>query len=140
MIVTYDEYISVYCGEPIVVTEYPRAEAKAERLIKQITHGRTADFSALPMWQQDAVKEAIVAQVEYYAIEGMEVSVAGQSAPVWTVGKVSVGGGRQDSGKATGASTMVCPAAIAALEQTGLLNADVPTVDYPRLEGWWPYA
>jgi hypothetical protein len=33
---------------------------------------------------------------------------------------------------------MIAPGAIAALEQTGLLNPDVQAVDYPPLEwGWW---
>ena len=136
MIVDYAIYVQCYMGEPIPPEDFMRASAKAERAIKKLTHGR--DYNALPEWQQKAYKEAICAQIEYYAVYSTEVSVAGNVAPEWTVGKVHVGGGRQDSGTATGASTMIAPGAIAALEQTGLLNPDVCTVDYPPLDWrWW---
>ena len=135
MIVDYAIYVQCYMGEPIPPEDFMRASAKAERVIKKITHGR--DYNALPEWQQQAYKEAICAQIEYYAVYGTEISVSGNTAPEWTVGKVHVGGGRSDSGTATGAATMIAPGAIAALEQTGLLNPDVPAVDFPRIEGWW---
>ena len=136
MIVDYSMYVACYMGEPIPPEEFPRASAKAERAIYKLTHGM--DYNALPEWQQKAYKEAICAQIEYYAIYSTEVSVAGQASPDWTVGKVHVGSGRTAGSTATGATTMIAPGAIAALEQTGLLNPDVQAVDYPPLEwGWW---
>ena len=137
MIVDYDYYVTTFCGEPIMVTDFPRATTKAERMIVKITHGRAAHYEALPAWQQEAVKEAICAQIVYYALYGTEISVAGETAAEWTVGKVHVGGQRSGSGTASGAATMACPGAIAALEQTGLLNPDVPAVDYCPVRGWW---
>ena len=132
-IVDYNYYSVTYGGEPIAETEFNRANIKAERIIRQITRGRAAEdtFAALPGFIQTAVKEAICAQIEYYAEVGTGVSVNGEAASEWTVGKVHIGGGRQDSGQATGASTMVCAAAYSALEQTGLLEPSVPTLGEP---------
>lgn len=136
-IVSYSYYTTTYLGETIAETDFPRAEARAERVIAQITHGRAteATFAALPLFQQNAVKEAICAQVEYYALYGVEVSIAGKTADGWTVGKVRVDGG--GSKAATGAATMVCPSAIAALELTGLLDPSVPTLGDPPIVPWW---
>lgn len=124
-IVTLDYYRNCYLGEPIAEADFPRAEAKAERIIAQITHGRAANYAALPAWQQEAVREAVCAQVEYYAIYGTDVAVAGRQAGGFTVGKVRVDGA--GASVALGASSMVCPGAYAALEQTGLLNPQVAT-------------
>ena len=131
-IVTLEYYNDTYIGETIAEADFPRAEARAERIIAQITHGRaTAEtFAALPAFQQAAVKEAICAQIEYYALYGVEVSISGKTADGWTVGKVRVDGGSSAAAR-TGAPTMVSPSAIAALEQTGLLNPHVATVGEP---------
>lgn len=137
-IVTYSYYTDTYLGETIAEADFPRAEARAERAIAQITHGRAteATFAALPAFQQNAVREAICAQVEYYALFGVEVSIAGKTADGWTVGKVRVDGGA--SGKAsTGARSMICPSAIAALEQTGLLDPAVPVMDQTQGAPFW---
>ena len=137
-IVTETYYKNTFLGEPIASTDFPRAEMRAERIIAQITHGRAteATFAALPEFQQAAVKDAICSQIEYYAIYGIEISISGKTADGWTVGKVRVDGG--SSGKASiGAATMACPAAIAALEQTGLLNPQIPTLGEPPLAPWW---
>ena len=128
-IVTENYYKNTYLGEPIATADFPRAEARAERLITQITHGRAANYAALPLFQQEAIQEAICAQIEYYAINGVEISISGKTADGWTVGKVRVDKGSGAS--ATGAVSMVCPSAIAALEQTGLLNPQVPTLGEP---------
>lgn len=128
-IVNCDYYANIYAGEPIAGDNFTRAEMRAERIINQITHGRAANYAALPTFQQEAITEAICAQIEYYAINGIEVSVAGKTADGWTVGKVRVDG---DSSKsAIGAASMVCPSAIAALELTGLLNPQVATFGEP---------
>ena len=137
-IVTESFYKDTFLGEPIASDDFPRAEKRAERIIAQITHGRAteATFAALPAFMQAAVQDAICSQIEYYAIYGTEVSISGKTADGWTVGKVHVDSG--SSGKAgAGAATMVCPAAIAALEQTGLLNPQVPTLGEPPLAPWW---
>lgn len=133
-IVTYEYYTGTYMGETIAEIDFPKYEAKAERLITQITHGRAANYATLPTFQQTAIKEAICGQVEYYAIMGLDVSIAGETSSGWTVGKVRVDGG--NASKATGAMTMVSPSAIAALEQTGLLNPQVTTIGEPPQAGY----
>lgn len=138
-IVTLSYYTDTYLGETIAAADFPRAEARAERLIAQITHGRAtaATFAALPAFQQAAVTDAICAQIEYYALNGVDVSIAGETSNGWTVGKVHVNGSG-NSKAATGAASMVCPSAIAALELTGLLNPQVPTLGDPPIAPW-PY-
>lgn len=128
-IVDYAYYTGTYMGEPIAEADFPRAEAKAERLITQITHGRAAHYAALPAFRRQAIQDAICAQIEYYGLLGLDVSIAGEMSSGWTVGKVHVNGGA--SGKTTGAVSMVSPSAVAALEQTGLLNPQVATVGEP---------
>ena len=128
-IVTYEYYHNVWFGEPIAGTEFARAEAKAERAVNLITYGRAAAFDALPAHLQNAVMDAICAQVEYYAIMGTDVSVNGDMGGAgWTVGKVHVNGGAGSAAAKTGAASMLCAAAVAALEQTGLMNPQVETV------------
>lgn len=134
-IISYQYYTETYLGEPIAEADFPRAAARAERLIQQITRGRASNIGALPPAIQQAVKEATCAQIEYYALYGTDVSIAGRTSDGWTVGKVRVDGGSSGSVK-TGAPSMVCPAAIAALEQTGLLNPQVDTIGEPAKVFW----
>lgn len=133
-IVTYEYYTGTYMGETIAAADFPKYEAKAERLITQITHGRAANYAALPAFQQSAIQEAICGQIEYYTLMGLDVSIAGETSSGWTVGKVRVDGG--SSSKASGAVTMVSPSAIASLEQTGLLNPQVVTIGEPPQAGY----
>lgn len=137
-IVTYSYYANTFLGEPIDQTDFPRTEARAERAIAQITHGRAtaATFDALPAFQQEAVQTAICYQVEYYVMNGVDISINGETSAGWTVGKVSISGG--NANKATGGASMVCAAAYAALEQTGLLDPSVPVFGMPpQVPAWW---
>ena len=136
-IVTYSYYTETYMGETVAENDFPQMEAKAERLIKQITHGRAANFAAHPAFQQEAIQEAICAQVEYYAIMGTDVSVNGDAGGNgWTIGDMHINGSSANVTKNVGASTMVCAAAVAALEQTGLLNPQVDTLGEPFVTPW----
>lgn len=136
-IVTYAYYTGTYLGEAVAESDFPQMEAKAERLIKQITHGRAANFAALPAFQQEAIQEAICAQVEYYAIMGTDVSVNGDAGGNgWTIGDMHINGSSANVTKNVGASTMVCAAAVAALEQTGLLNPQIATLGEPFVTPW----
>lgn len=128
-IVTYEYYTGTFLGEAVAESVFPQMEAKAERLVNQITHGRAANYAALPAFQQQAIQTAICAQIEYYSLVGVDVSVNGETASGWTVGKVRVDAGSKAT--ASGAASMVGAATIAALEQTGLLNPQVPTLGEP---------
>lgn len=139
-IVCIEYYNNTYLGEPIATAEFQRATTRAERAVIQITHGRAANYAALSEFQQAAIREAICAQIEYYAINGTDVAVNGENgANGWTVGKVHVNGHANNAARA-GASTMICAAAVAALEQTGLLNPQVDTIgELPRAPYPWGY-
>ncbi len=136
-IVDYSYYSTTYYGETIAESEFSRYEARAQRVINQITHGRAAHFAALPAFQQQAIKDAICAQIEYYVLNGIDVSVSGETSSGWTVGKVKVDG--SSKGAASGGPSMVCAASIAVLEQTGLLNPQVPTLGDPSILPWGWY-
>lgn len=133
-IVDYSYYSEIYFGETIAESDFPKYEARAQRVINQITHGRAAYFATLPAFQQEAIKTAICAQIEYYTLVGVDVSVSGETSSGWTVGKVKVDG--SGKGGTSGGPSMVCAAAIAALEQTGLMNPQVATIGDPPLMPW----
>ena len=131
-IVSYEYYTSSYMGELIPEAEFPRYDLRAESIIQNITRGATKHFDQMPEEIQGAVKNAICALIEYFSYFGTDVAISGRTGGGFTVGKVSVSNGAQVK---TGASSMVCPAALAFLEQTGLLNPQVETFDKPFL--WW---
>lgn len=131
-IVSYEYYTTSYLGESVSEADFPRYDLRAESIIQNITKGATKHFEQMPEDIQDAVKNAICAQIEYFSLYGVDVAVSGRTGGGFTVGKVSVTNGAQVK---TGASSMVCPAALAYLEQTGLLNPQVDTFDKPFL--WW---
>lgn len=139
-IVSFSYYNCTYMGETIAENDFPRMEKRAERVIKQITHGRvTAEtFATLPAFYQQAVQEAICAQVEYYAVMGEDISINGDNGcNGWSIGEMRINGRSSNSSvKDNVATTMVCAAAIAALEQTGLLNPQVPTLGEPMVTPW----
>ena len=143
-IVTYSYYTDVYMGETIAQTDFPRIEARAQRAITKITHGRAAEdkFAALHPFQQEAVKEAICAQCEYYALYGADISVNGDTGTNgWSIGEMRINGGssRAHDAQQNIAATMICAAAVSALEQTGLMNPQVVTHDFPVITPWGWY-
>ena len=134
--VTYENYTGTYIGDPAVTeADFPRMEARAEDIIHQLIR-----YQTVPTMWQTAYQNAICAQIDYYAIYGIDLAAGGIANQGLTVGKVSVTGG-YDGGKSgmTGAASMVAPAARAYLEQTGLMNPSVPAAGWPRpwLWGGW---
>lgn len=130
-IVSYEYYTNTYLGEPVSEADFPRYDLRAESVIKSITKGQTDGFASMPASMQEAVQNAICAQIEYFSICGTDIAITGKQSGGFTVGKVSIS---DSAGVKAGASAMVCPAAIAYLEQTGLLNPAVATIDKPF---WW---
>lgn len=131
-IVSYEYYVGTYFGESVSTTDFPRYDARAELVIRNITKGATDRFDEMTEATQEAVKNAICAQIEYFSVYGIDVAITGRQGGSFTVGKVSVTKGSEVK---TGASSMICPAALAFLEQTGLLNPAVATFDKPFF--WW---
>lgn len=126
--VTEDYYTNTYYG--MNVPNWNRYEARAQDIIDQITRYRIvkAGLASFPALTQTLVQKAVCAQIEYYVENGIDVAQAGITAADYTIGNIRVGGG---GGGETGKHTMVSPAAIAYLEQTGLLNPQVATLEPP---------
>ena len=127
-VVDYEYYTSTYIGDPAVTeAAFPRLEARAEDAVNALIR-----FRAVPAQWETLYKKAICAQVEYYAIYGIEAASAGLMENSFTVGKVSVTGG--GAAARSGGASMIAPQAVAYLEQTGLLNPAVPVAG---ARGWW---
>ena len=129
-IVDWVFYSSVYMGSDADQASFPALCARASDVIGALTHwvdGST--ISKLPAAFQMLYKKAICAQIDFLAINGVD-SLNETATGGFTVGKVTVQGKGSSSGGRM--SENVSPLAIGFLEQTGLMNPQVPT-----LEGWW---
>ena len=125
--VSYEFFKATYVGDPSVTeTDFPRLEARAEDAVNALIR-----FQPVPAQWETFYKKAICAQVEYYAIYGIEAASAGLMENSFTVGKVTVTGGASTR---SGRASMVSPQAVAYLEQTGLMNPAVPVAGN---RGWW---
>ena len=126
--VSYEFFKATYVGDPSVTeTDFPRLEARAEDAVNALIR-----FRAVPAQWEKQYQKAICAQIDYYAIYGIEAASAGLMENSFTVGKVSVTGG--GASVRSGGASMISPQAVAYLEQTGLLN---PTVPVSGTRGWW---
>ena len=127
-VVDYEYYTSTYIGDPAVTeAAFPRLEARAEDAVNALIR-----FRAVPAQWEKQYQKAICAQVDYYAIYGIEAASAGLMESSFSVGKVSVTGGGASA--RSGGASMISPQAVAYLEQTGLLNPAVPVAG---ARGWW---
>lgn len=124
-------YSNVYKGTDAEQASFPALCARACDIIGAVTHW--ADETAiakLPEAYQTLYKKAVCAEIDFLAINGTDsINESGNAG--FTVGKVTVHGKAANSngGKL---SDSISPLAIAYLEQTGLMNPQVPTV-----EAWW---
>ena len=129
-VVDYTFYSTVYGGTEADSTSFPALCARASDVIGAVTHwADDAKILALPALFQTLYKKAVCAQIDFLAINGMdslnEIETGG-----FTVGKVTVHAKASTPGGKMAES--ISPLAISYLEQTGLMNPQVPTV-----EGWW---
>ena len=126
--VTFDFFANTYCGDPAVTeAAFPRLEARAEDAVNALIR-----FRAVPAQLEVLYQKAICAQIDYYAVYGIEAASAGLMENSFTVGKVSVTGG--GAAARSGGASMIAPQAVAYLEQTGLLNPAAPVAG---ARGWW---
>ena len=130
-VVDFPFYSIVYGGTDATAQTFPALCARASDIIGAVTHWvDEPTIQKLPALHQTLFKKAICAQIDFLAINGMD-SLNESATGGFTVGKVTVhakaankgGGALQES---------ISPLAIGYLEQTGLMNPQVPT-----LEGWW---
>ena len=130
-VVDWTFYNTVYGGTEADSTSFPALCARASDVIGAVTHWVDESYIlTLPALYQTLYKKAICAQVDFLAINGTD-SLNETASAGWTVGKVTVHG-KAGSTKGGALSESISPLAIGYLEQTGLMNPQVPTI-----EGWW---
>lgn len=130
-VVNFEYYSQVYMGEADE-NAFPALCARASDIVGAVTHWKVdeTNISLLPALHQELYKKAICAQVDFFNINGLDSVNDGGNAG-FTVGKVTVHG--KSATGATGAlKASISPLAIGYLEQTGLMNPQIPT-----FEGWW---
>ena len=139
--ITYQQYLDYYGACPISEDEFPVYAGLASDVIDNATQYRIIQgggISSLPAFVQTLVQKAAAAQVLYFTQIGLETVLTGQTGQSFTVGKVSVNGGglANQANKKTGA-LMICPLALAYLEQTRLMERRTD-VCYPQyLHPFW---
>lgn len=122
--ITYEWYKTVFMGTEADATQFPAFCARAADCVGAMT--RWVDVSTLPAHIQSLYKKAICAQVDYFAVNGLD-SVAGGNTRGFTVGKVSVTAMSGSEIKGMGLMhEHISPLALMYLEQTGLMNPSVP--------------
>ena len=130
-VVDWAFYSTVYMGTDVEETSFPALCARASDIVGALTHWvDETEISKKPQLVQTLYKKAICAQIDFLAINGTD-SLNETASAGWTVGKVTVHGkaGSAGGGKL---SESISPLAVSYLEQTGLMNPQIPT-----LEGWW---
>ena len=128
-VVDYAFYSAVYMGTDADPASFPALCARASEIIGAVTHW--ADNTELPTKLQTLYKKAVCAQIDFLAINGTDAINETASAG-WTVGKVTIHAGNNQTSAGGKLSGNISPMAIAYLEQTGLMNPQVPT-----LGSWW---
>ena len=128
-IVDFTFYKDVYKGTEADATSFPALNAHASRVIGSMARWQVDEnnFAELDPFIQNLYKLAICSQVDFLALNGVESISGGEDAVGFSVGKVRVEG-RAKSSAGGALSASISPAAIAYLEQTGLMNPAVPVV------------
>jgi hypothetical protein len=130
-VVDYEFYSNVYMGTDADSESFPALCARAYDIIGAVTHWvDESKVLTLPEPIPTIYKKAVCAQVDFLALNGMD-SLNETASGGFTVGKVTVHGKTNNSGGGK-LSESISPLAIGYLEQTGLMNPQVPT-----FEGWW---
>lgn len=138
-IVDFEYYYNVYLGQEADQTSFPALCARALDVVGAMTRWAVTEesFTALPAPIQTLYKKAVCAQVDFFAVNGLDsVNLSAGVGNGFTVGKVSVHG-RSGAGISGRLSDSIAPLAAGYLEQTGLLNPSVPVTDWPMLGGWF---
>ena len=130
-VVDYTFYSTVYGGTDVNNTSFPALCARASDVIGAVTHWVDENkVETLPAPIPTLYKKAICAQIDFLAINGTD-SLNETATAGFTVGKVTVHGKAASTAGGRMAEN-ISPLAISYLEQTGLMNPQVPTI-----EGWW---
>ena len=124
-IVYFPFYRDTYMGTEATSTSFPALNAHASRVIGAMTRWEVDEttIDEYPTFIQNLYRLAVCSQVDYLAINGVE-SISNGGGGGFTVGKVRVDA-KATSASGGAMSASVSPAAIAYLEQTGLLYPGV---------------
>ena len=126
MIVDYTYYYAVYMGTEADEASFPALCARAEDVIGAMV--RWQDPAAFTPFQLTLYKKAVCAQVDFFAVNGLD-SVAGGTDRGFTVGKVSISGkSGNDLARKGSMADSLSNLVLMYLEQSGLLNPAVPVV------------
>lgn len=138
-VVDYTFYADVYGGTSVAETDFPSYSARSEDVIAAMTHYRVDvdNISTFPAAIQALYRKAICAQVDFYALNGLDIAADASAGAGWSVGKVRVDGRRSSSVGAGAMAGMVSPAAKMYLEQTGLMSAKIAVAPDMPMVGWW---
>ena len=139
-IVDYSFYSGTYMGTESDMGSFPALCARAMDIVGAMTRWQVTEesISTYPELVQTLYKKAICAQVDFFAVNGLDsVNIAAGVDNGFTVGKVSVHG-RSGASASGSMSDNIAPLAQMYLEQTGLLNPAVPVApDMPMIGRWW---
>ena len=128
-IVDFTYYHDTYMGTEVDQASFPALNAHASRVVASMTRWQVDEdnFAELPSFVQTLYKLATCSQIDYLAVNGVESLYDGEDTVGFSVGKVRVDGkAKASAGGAMSAS--ISPAAISYLEQSGLMNPNVPVV------------
>ena len=129
-IVDYTFYHNVYMGTDVDQTSFHALCARACDVIGAVTHWvDDATILKLPALHILLYKKAVCAEIDFLSLNGVD-SLNETASGGFTVGKVTVQGKTSTGGGKL--SESISPLAIGYLEQTGLMNPQVPCI-----EGWW---
>lgn len=138
-IVDYQYYYTVYMGSEADEASFPALCARACDVVGAMTRWKVTgdNIGTYPEIIQTLYKKAVCAQVDYFALNGLD-SAMGGSPTGFTVGKVSISGKSGSDLVRRGAmADCIAPQAIMYLEQTGLMNPQIDTARDMPLVGWW---
>ena len=125
-IVDFEYYSTVYMGSEADEASFPALCARAEDVIGAMV--RWQDPAAFTPFQLTLYKKAVCAQVDFFAVNGLD-SVAGGTDRGFTVGKVSISGkSGSDLARKGSMADSLSNLVLMYLEQSGLLNPAVPVV------------
>lgn len=130
-VVDYQFYSEVYGGTDADEASFPALCARALDIVGAATHWvDETTLATMPELVQTLYKKAVCAQVDFFSLNGTD-SVNETASAGFTVGKVTVHGKATSTGGGA-LSESISPLAIGYLEQTGLMNPQIPTFG-----GWW---
>lgn len=138
-IVDNEFYYNVYMGSEADDASFPALCARAEDVVGALARWQVTEdnIGSYPELVQTLYKKAVCAQIDYFAVNGLD-SVAGGTDRGFTVGKVSVSG--KSGNELTRRGSMddhLSPMVIMYLEQSGLMGPQVATAPDMPVTGWW---